>query len=83
MERNKIKIVFGFGIFSVFFMSAVLLLIANFVSRELLILTMSNMNYSTSVPIIVEPVLVVLSVICLVISFISLVTSVLFIKNFK
>lgn len=83
MERNKIKIVFGFGIFSVFFMSAVLLLIANFVSRALLILTMSNMNYSTSVPIIVEPVLVVLSVICLVISFISLVTSVLFIKNFK
>lgn len=83
MERNKIKIVFGFGIFSVFFMSAVLLLIANFVSRALLILTMSNMNYSTSVPIIVEPVLVVLSGICLVISFISLVTSVLFIKNFK
>ena len=83
MERNKIKIVFGFGIFSVFFMSAVLLLISNFVSRALLILTMSNMNYSTSVPIIVEPVLVVLSGICLVISFISLVTSVLFIKNFK
>lgn len=83
MERNKIKIVFGFGIFSVFFMSAVLLLIANFISRALLILTMSNMNYSTSVPIIVEPVLVVLSGICLVISFISLVTSVLFIKNFK
>ncbi len=83
MERNKIKIVFGFGIFSVFFMSAVLLLIANFVSRALLILTMSNMNYSTSVPIIVEPVLVVLSGICLVISFILLVTSGLFIKNFK
>lgn len=83
MERNKIKIVFGFGIFSVFFMSAVLLLISNFVSRALLILTMSNMNYSTSVPIIVEPVLVVLSGICLFISFISLVTSVLFIKNFK
>ena len=83
MERNKIKIVFGFGIFSVFFMSAVLLLISNFVSRALLILTMSNMNYSTSVPIIVEPVLVVLSGICLVISIISLVASVLFIKNFK
>lgn len=83
MERNKIKIVFGFGVFSVFFMSAVLLLISNFVSRALLILTMSNMNYSTSVPIIVEPVLVVLSGICLAISFISLVTSVLFIKNFK
>lgn len=83
MERNKIKIVFGFGIFSVFFMSAVLLLISNFISRALLILTMSNMNYSTSVPIIVEPVLVVLSGICLAISFISLVTSVLFIKNFK
>ena len=82
MERNKIKIAFGFGIFSVFFMTAVLLLITNFVSRVLVILAMSTMNYGTNVPPIVEPILVVLSGICLIISIFALVISLWFIKKY-
>ena len=81
MEKNKIKIIFGFGVFCVFFISAVLLLIANFVSRMFTILVMSNMNYITDVPIISEPVLLILSGICFIISILSLVMSILFLKN--
>jgi len=81
MEKNKIKIIFGFGVFCVFFISAVLLLIANFVSRMFTILVMSNMNYITDVPIISEPVLLILSGICFIISILSLVISILFLKN--
>ncbi|EFM40111.1 hypothetical protein HMPREF0379_0154 [[Eubacterium] yurii subsp. margaretiae ATCC 43715] len=81
MEKNKIKIVFGLGVFSVFFISAVLLLITNFISRMFTILVMSNMNYITDVPIISEPILVILSVVCFIISLISLVISILFLKN--
>ena len=80
MERNKIA--FGFGIFSVFFMTAVLLLITNFVSRVFVILAMSTMNYNTNVPPIVEPILVVLSGICLIISIFALVISLWFIKKY-
>ena len=79
--KNKIKIVFGLGVFSVFFISAVLLLISNFISRMFTILVMSNMNYITDVPIISEPILVILSVVCFIISLISLVISILFLKN--
>lgn len=82
MERNKIKIVFYFGTFSVFFISAVFMLITNFVSRMLTILAMSNMNYSTNVPIIVEPVLVVLGGICFIISVCALVKSMLFLRKY-
>ena len=82
MERNKIKIAFGFGIFSVFFMTAVLLLITNFVSRVLVILAMSTMNYSTNVPPIVEPILVILSGVCFIISIFALVISLWFIKKY-
>ena len=82
MERNKIKIAFGFGIFSVFFMTAVLLLITNFVSRVLVILAMSTMNYSTNVPVIVEPILVILSGVCFIISIFALVISLWFIKKY-
>ena len=81
MEKNKIKIIFGFGVFCVFFISAVLLLISNFISRMFTILVMSNMNYITDVPIISEPILVILSVVCFIISLISLVISILFLKN--
>ena len=79
--KNKIKIVFGLGVFSVFFISAVLLLITNFVSRMFTILVMSNMNYIMDVPIINEPLLVILNVICFIISILSLVMSILFLKN--
>ena len=81
MEKNKIKIIFGFGVFCVFFISAVLLLISNFISRMFTILVMSNMNYITDVPIINEPLLVILSIICFIISLLSLVMSILFLKN--
>jgi len=81
MEKNKIKIFFGLGVFSVFFISAVLLLISNFISRMFTILVMSNMNYITDVPIINEPLLVILSIICFIISLLSLVMSILFLKN--
>ena len=76
MEKNKIKIFFGLGVFSVFFISAVLLLISNFISRMFTILVMSNMNYITDVPIINEPLLVIF-----IISLLSLVMSILFLKN--
>lgn len=82
MERNKIKIMFGFGIFSILFISSVLLLITNFASRMLMILAMSNMNYSTNVPVIVEPILVVLSGVCLIISVLALAISISFIKKY-
>ena len=82
MERSKIKIAFSFGIFSVFFMTAVLLLITNFVSRGLVILAMSTMNYNTNVPVIVEPILVVLSGICFIVSIFALVISLWFIKKY-
>lgn len=83
MERNKIKIIVSMGIFSVFFISSVILLIANFISLNLVILAMSNMKYITDVPTIVEPVLVVLSGICFLISLFALTMSLLFIKKYK
>ena len=82
MERNKIKIILSFVIFSVCFISAVLLLITNFVSRMLMLLAMSNMNYSTNVPIIVEPVLVGFSAICLIVSVFALVKGILFLRKY-
>lgn len=81
MERNKIKIVFGFGIFSIFFISAVLLLITNFVSRMLMILAMSNMNYTIDVSIVAEPILVILSIICFILSAVALIYSVSFLNK--
>lgn len=48
------------------------MLIANFISRNLLLLAMVKMNYVTEIPIIAEPILVGLSGLCLVISGFSL-----------
>ena len=59
MERIKIKIVVGFGVFAVFFLSAIVLLVTNFVVRMSVASVMSNMNYITDIPIVVEPILVI------------------------
>lgn len=81
MERDGFKIAFGLGVFSIFFLSAVMLLIANFISRSLTIMAISNTNYMTDVPIIDEPILFGLSVICFIISIIVLVKSALLLKE--
>ena len=81
MEKNKVKVGLSFGIFSVFFISAVLMLIANFISRNFLLLAMIKMNYVTEIPIIAEPILVGLSGLYLVISGFSLGCSLYFIRK--
>lgn len=82
MERNKIKIILSLVIFSVCFISAVLLLITNFVSRMSTLLAMSNMNYSTNIPIIFEPVLVGLSGVCFIASIFALVKCISFVRKY-
>ena len=62
MERNKLNVAFGFGIFGVFFLSGIILLSTNFISRSLTFVVMSNMNYMTDIPVINEPILFVLSI---------------------
>lgn len=81
MEKNKINIAFAFGVFSIFFLSAVMLLIANFISRSLTIIAISNTNYMIDVPIIDEPILFGISVICFIVSIIALVKSALLLKE--
>lgn len=81
MEKNKVKVGLSFGIFSVFFISSVLMLIVNFISRNFLLLAMVKMNYATEIPIIAEPILVGLSGLCLVISGFSLGFSLYFIRK--
>lgn len=81
MEKNKIKTAFGFGIFSIFFLSAVMLLIANFISQSLTMVVMSNMNYMTEVSVIAEPILFGLSIVCFIVSIIALIKSVLLLKE--
>lgn len=81
MERIKIKIVVGFGVFAVFFLSAIVLLVTNFVVRMSVASVMSNMNYITDIPIVVEPILVILSFICFVLSVVALVYSLSFLKE--
>ena len=56
-------IIVGFGVFAVFFLSAIALLVTNFFARMSVASVMSNMNYITDIPIVVEPVLVILSMI--------------------
>ena len=73
MERIKIMIIVGFGVFAVFFLSAIALLVTNFFARMSVASVMSNMNYITDIPIVVEPVLVILSIICFFLSAIALV----------
>ena len=81
MERIKIKIVVGFGVFAVFFRSAIVLLVTNFVVRMSVASVMSNMNYITDIPIVVEPILVILSFICFILSAVALVYSLSFLKE--
>jgi virB6 protein len=81
MERIKIKIVVGFGVFAVFFLSAIVLLVTNFVVRMSVASVMSNMNYITDIPIVVEPILVILSFICFILSAVALVYSLSFLKE--
>lgn len=66
-------IIVGFGVFAVFFLSAIALLVTNFFARMSVASVMSNMNYITDIPIVVEPVLVILSIICFFLSAIALV----------
>lgn len=66
-------IIVGFGVFAVFFLSAIALLATNFFARMSVASVMSNMNYITDIPIVVEPVLVILSIICFFLSAIALV----------
>ena len=54
MERNKLNVAFGFGIFGVFFLSGIILLSTNFISRSLTFVVMSNMNYMTDIPVITD-----------------------------
>lgn len=81
MEKIKIKIMVGFGVFAVFFLSAIVLLVTNFVVRMSVASVMSNMNYITDIPIVVEPILVILSFICFVLSVVALVYSLSFLKE--
>ncbi len=81
MERKQSKIAFGFGVFNVFFMVSVLLFITNFFCRMAIMVTMSKMNYMTEIPLVVEPILVILSGICFTVSMIALVTSILLFKE--
>lgn len=81
MGKIKIKIMVGFGVFAVFFLSAIVLLVTNFVVRMSVASVMSNMNYITDIPIVVEPILVILSFICFVLSVVALVCSLSFLKE--
>ena len=81
MERNKLNVAFGFGIFGVFFLSGIILLSTNFISRSLTFVVMSNMNYMTYIPVINEPILFVLSIVCFIVSFIALIKSILLLKE--
>ena len=66
MERNKLNVAFGFGIF---------------ISRSLTFVVMSNMNYMTDIPVINEPILFVLSIVCFIVSVIALIKSILLLKE--
>jgi len=81
MERNKLNVAFGFGIFGVFFLSSIILLSTNFISRSLTFVVMSNMNYMTDIPVINEPILFVLSIVCFIVSVIALIKSILLLKE--
>ena len=81
MERNKLNVAFGFGIFGVFFLSGIILLSTNFISRSLTFVVMSNMNYMTDIPVINEPILFVLSIVCFIVSVIALIKSILLLKE--
>ena len=81
MERNKLNVAFGFGIFGVFFLSGIILLSTNFISRSLIFVVMSNMNYMTDIPVINEPILFVLSIVCFIVSVIALIKSILLLKE--
>jgi virB6 protein len=81
MEKNKLNVAFGFGIFGVFFLSGIILLSTNFISRSLTFVVMSNMNYMTDIPVINEPILFVLSIVCFIVSFIALIKSILLLKE--
>ena len=81
MERNKLNVAFGFGIFGVFFLSGIILLSTNFISRSLTFVVMSNMNYMTDIPVINEAILFVLSILCFIASFIALIKSILLLKE--
>ena len=81
MERNKFKIVLEIVIFAIFFLGAVILLSMNFLLRSLTILIMSNMNYMTDIPVINEPILFVLSIVCFIVSLVALTKSILLLKE--
>ena len=81
MERNKLNVAFGFGIFGVFFFSGIILLSTNFISRSLTFVVMSNMTYMTDLPVINEPILFVLSIVCFIVSFIAMIKSILLLKE--
>jgi len=81
MERNKLNVAFGFGIFGVFFLSGIILLSTNFISRSLTFVVMSNMNYMTDIPVINEPILFVLNIVCFIVSVIALIKSILLLKE--
>lgn len=81
MERNKLNVAFGFGIFGVFFLSGIILLSTNFIIRSLAFVVMSNMNYMTDIPVINEPILFVLSIVCFIVSVIALIKSILLLKE--
>ena len=81
MERNKLNVVFGFGIFGVFFLSGIILLSTNFISRSLTFVVMSNMNYMTDIPVINDPILFVLSIVCFIVSVIAMIKSILLLKE--
>ena len=81
MERNKLKIVLGFVIFGIFFLSAVIFLSVNFISLALKMVVMSNMNYITDISIVDEPILLGLSIASFIVSVIALTKSVLLLKE--
>lgn len=81
MERNKLKIMLGFVVFGIFFLSAVIFLNVIFISIALKMVVMSNMNYITDISIVNEPILLGLSIASFIVSAIALTKSVLLLKE--
>ena len=81
MERKKLKIMLGFVVFGIFFLSAVIFLNVIFISIALKMVVMSNMNYIRDISIVNEPILLGLSIASFIVSAIALTKSVLLLKE--
>lgn len=83
MEKTKSKIIVYMTISVATFFGSILLFITEFICKSLTVLAMSNLKFSTELPIISEPPLIIASVVCFIVSILACGKTLLLLREKK